>query len=88
MTGDLGVIPLSIGVSDFSNWDISFVLVFGDVDQHQKKTASEFLSDLLNFNVSVNFVSLTFQDHILSLSQSINVNQSKPSVSIRKNVCC
>lgn len=53
MIGDSGVIPLSLGVSDFSEWDISFILVFGDAENSQKEVAAEFLSVLLNLNVSV-----------------------------------
>lgn len=51
MTGDSGLIPISLGVSDFSDWDISFVLVFGDHEDRQSDTALQFLSSLLQQNV-------------------------------------
>lgn len=57
VTGDSGLIPISLGVSDFSDWEISFVLVFGDFEHHQSDMALHFLSSLLTQNEKFVFLS-------------------------------
>lgn len=51
VSADSKVIPISLGITDFSDGSICFMLIFGDSENRQGEIAMEFLSSLLSQNV-------------------------------------
>lgn len=52
VSADSIVIPISLGITDFTDGSICFVLIFGDSENKQCEVAMEFLSSLLSQNVT------------------------------------